>query len=364
MGKVKDEQLFSLLRNFLLIYLPNQRHASSNTVKAYRTAWNQLLKYIAEQKKISMMSVTFEMIRYEMVLAYLDWLSEEKGISPATRNNRLAAIRAFITYASACRPEYISLSSELAAIKIQKKERFREVDYMSEDAVKALFAAPDTRTKMGLRDQFLMIFLYDTGARIQETLDVKICDLRIDKTPTVTLHGKGGKIRVVPLMKDTVTLHGKGGKIRVVPLMKDTVQHLDNYMGVFHKGESVFSTEWLFYVERKGSRSAMCDDTARLRIQKYAELARENCPDVPERVHPHLWRHTRAMHLYQHGMDLTMISQWLGHKQVETTLIYAYADTEAKRKAIEKAMGTGLAGTESVNYTVSDEDMLRRLYGL
>lgn len=345
MGKVKDEQLFSLLRDFLLIYLPNQRHASSNTVKAYRTAWNQLLKYIAEQKKISMMSVTFEMIRYEMVLAYLDWLSEEKGIGPATRNNRLAAIRAFITYASACRPEYISLSSELAAIKIQKKERFREVDYMSEAAVKALLAAPDTRTKMGLRDQFLMIFLYDTGARIQEALDVKICALRIDKTPTVTLHGKGGKIRVVPLMKDTV-------------------QHLDNYMGVFHKGESVFSTEWLFYVERKGSRSAMCDDTARLRIQKYAELARENCPDVPERVHPHLWRHTRAMHLYQHGMDLTMISQWLGHKQVETTLIYAYADTEAKRKAIEKAMGTGLTGTESVNYTVRDEDMLRRLYGL
>ena len=110
--------------------------------------------------------------------------------------------------------------------------------------------------------------------------------------------------------------------------------------------------------------ASQCDDLTRVRIQKYAELARENCPDVPERVHPHLWRHTRAMHLYQHGMDLTMISQWLGHKQVETTLIYAYADTEAKRKAIEKAMGTGLAGTESVNYTVSDEDMLRRLYGL
>src|SRR5699024_8377131 len=209
----------------------NQRHASSNTVKAYRTAWNQLLKYIAEQKKISMMSVTFEMIRYEMVLAYLDWLSEEKDISPATQNNRLAAIRASITDASACRPEYISLSCELAAIKIQKKERFREVDYMSEDAVKALFATPDARTRLGMREYVVRVFLYYTGARIQEALDVKICDLRIDKTPTVTLHGKGGKIRVVPLMKDTV-------------------QHLDNYMGVFHKGGSVFSTEWLFYVER------------------------------------------------------------------------------------------------------------------
>ena len=85
----------------------------------------------------------------------------------------------------------------------------------------------------------------------------------------------------------------------------------------------------------------MCDDTARLRIQKYAELARENCPDVPERVHPHLWRHTRAMHLYQHGMALTMISQWLGHKPDEQKLIYAYADTEATRKAVVKAMRTG-----------------------
>ncbi len=190
-----------------------------------------------------------------------------------------------------------------------------------------------------------MIFLYDTGARIQEALDVKICDLRIDKTPTVTLHGKGGKIRVVPLMKDTV-------------------EHLKNYMGVFHKDETWFSPEWLFYVERKGIRSAMCDDTARLRIQKYAEQARESCPDVPERVHPHLWRHTRAMHLYQHGMDLTLISQWLGHKQVETTLIYAYADTEAKRKAIEKAMGSDSSGTKPGNYTVDDEETLKRLYGL
>lgn len=214
---------------------------------------------------------------------------------------------------------------------------------MSEAAVKALLEAPDTSTKMGLRDQFLMI--YDTGARNQEALDVKICDLRIDKTPTVTLHGKGDKIRVVPLMKDTV-------------------KHLHNYMAVFHKGETWLSSEWLFYVERKGTRSAMCDDTARLRIQKYAELAREVCPDVPERVHPHLWRHTRAMHLSQHGMDLTLISQWLGHKQVETTLIYAYADTEAKRKAIEKAMGAEFPDTEPVNYTVSDEETLKRLYGL
>lgn len=88
-------------------------------------------------------------------------------------------------------------------------------------------------------------------------------------------------------------------------------------------------------------------------------------PDVPLNVHPHLWRHTRAMHLYQHGIDLTLISQRLGHKQLETTLIYAHADTEAKRKAITEAIASdSFLGAESVNYTVSDEEIVKRLYGL
>ena len=204
MGKVKDEQLFTLLRDFLLVYLPNQRKASGNTVKAYRTALNQFLKYTAGRKNISVLSVTFGMVTYKTVNAYLDWLSVEKNATPATRNNRLAALRAFVSYAAACRPEYISVASELTTIGIQKNERFAKVDYMSEEAVKALLAEPDTKTEIGVRDQFLMIFLYDTGARIQEVLDVKICDIKVDRTPTVTLHGKGKKTRSVPLMKDTV----------------------------------------------------------------------------------------------------------------------------------------------------------------
>ena len=140
------------------------------------------------------MSVTFEMIRYEMVLAYLDWLSEEKGIGPATRNNRLAAIRAFITYASACRPEYISLSSELAAIKIQKKERFREVDYMSEAAVKALLAAPDTRTKMGL-DVYKRQLLLRTYFRMTYTCGLRPNEGRHLKRNEIDLNS--GEVRII-----------------------------------------------------------------------------------------------------------------------------------------------------------------------
>ena len=100
-------------------------------------------------------------------------------------------------------------------------------------------------------------------------------------------------------------------------------------------------------------------------MQKYANSARAKCSEIPERVHQHLWRHTRAMHLYQHGMDLTLVSHWLGHANLETTLIYAYADTEHKRQAIARALGDSAApGVDPANYTVTDEELLKRLYGL
>ena len=125
------------------------------------------------------------------------------------------------------------------------------------------------------------------------------------------------------------------------------------------------SAQYLFYTERKGQRKLICDDTVRLMMQKYADLARAKCQEIPAHVHPHLWRHTRAMHLYQHGMDLTLVSQWLGHTNIETTLIYAHADTEHKRQAITKALGDSAApGVVPEKYTVSDEEMLQRLYGL
>lgn len=346
MGKVKDPPLFLLIKNFLLVYLPVQRKVSVNTVTTYRTVLRQFLDYVAGTEGIPVMAVTFDMVNAGSVNAYLDSLTKDRGLSSSTRNNRLAVLRAFVSYAAACRPEYISLSGELSSIKIQKSDRFAKVDHMTEKAVEALLREPDTRTPIGLRDQMIMVMLYDTGARIQEALGIRLCDLRLDRTPTAQLFGKGRKVRTVPLMANTV-------------------EKLKTYISVFHKGETMLSERALFYVERKGQRLPICDDTVRIRIQKYADAAREKCGDIPAKVYPHLWRHTRAMHLYQHGMDLTLISQWLGHASLDTTLVYAHADTEAKRKAIEKAMGTGNRDSESSsNYTVDDEELLKQLYGL
>lgn len=346
MGKVKDAQLFMLIRNFLEVYLPVYRGASINTVNTYRTGLNQYLDFVSSARGISRYAVTGAMFSYDMVTEYLRWLTEEKKLSPATCNNRLAVIRAFITYASACKPEYIDLKSRLGMIKSKKNDNFGKVEYMSEAAVKALMEAPDTTTRTGLQDQFMMVLLYDTGARIQEILNLKLCDFKIDKTPTVKIHGKGNKIRIVPLMAETV-------------------KHLKNYLAAMHPDENMFSDCYLFFTVRHGQKGPMCDDTARYRIQKYVPAAQEKCREVPANPHPHLWRHSRAMHLYQHGMDLERISQWLGHSNLETTLIYAHIDTEDKRKAIEEALGSGVIGEiGAAPYTVDDEELLRRLYGL
>ena len=346
MGKVKDAQLFMLIRNFLEIYLPTYRHAGENTVKSYRTGLNQYLDYVSSKKQISRFAVTGAMFSYDMVTEYLHWLSVDRKVSSATCNNRLAVIRAFISYASACKPEYIDLKSRLSQIKGKKNDQFGKVDYMSEAAVKALMEAPDVSTTAGLTDQFMMVMLYDTGARIQEILSLRLCDLKIDKTPTAIIHGKGGKTRIVPLMPETV-------------------KKMKKYLSVLHPDEHMHSESYLFFTRHKGQKVQMCDDTARYRIQRYAAAAKENCPDVPDNPHPHMWRHTRAMHLYQHGMDLERISQWLGHSQLETTLIYAHSDTEDKRKAIAAALGDGVTGQlNNAPYTVDDEEILRKLYGL
>jgi site-specific recombinase XerD len=189
-----------------------------------------------------------------------------------------------------------------------------------------------------------MILMYDTGGRIQEILDLKLNDLALNQdTPCVYLHGKGNKIRVVPLMDKTI-------------------DHLKNYLKLFHPcTENTPNDTYLFYTVIKGKQGQIAPDTIALFLKKYAKMARPNCPDVPENIHAHMFRHSRAMHLYQSGIPLSYIKDFLGHVSATTTSIYASADTQMIRAALEKA--------EDNKTTVNpvwkgDEDMILKLCGL
>lgn len=335
-----------MVHDYLKVYLPKQRKVSPNTIRSYRKAIEELLDYVKERMHIPLGSVTFEHLTSGMVLSFLEYLETECGCTPLTCNTRFAAIRAFMDYAADRDVTLVAILNELRKIPFKKPGSAGIVDYMSMEAVTAIVEQTDAGTPKGLRDRFFIMLMYDTGARVQEMLDIRLCDLQLEHSPKVTLHGKGSKTRVVPLMEKTV-------------------QHLKKYLAEFHNNTPPDTP--LFYSVTHGSKCKLTDRLVRYMLQKYGEKARSVCPEVPGNVHPHLFRHSRAMHLYQEGMDLTLVSQWLGHSQLETTQIYAHADTEHKRKAIAAATPQDnplYSKLNSTRYTVNDDEILKKLTGL
>lgn len=347
MKGLADESLFRIVHDFLIIYLPKMKKCSENTIRSYRSTISALLDYTAAVCKEPLAEVSFSQISGSVLTGFLDSI-ENSGASVSTRNQRLQAIRSFFAYAVMCDPALMIYRNEILKVPAKKNEKKETIDYLTEDSLKLLFAQPDPNTEKGFRDLFLLLLMYDSAARVQEVADIRIHDINDNKTPTLLLHGKGAKIRTVPLMDSTI-------------------QYFHKYMKIFHPDVNPDSKTPLFYSTRRGKQRALDTSTIRKMILKYGKQAREACPAIPENIHPHLLRHSRAMHLYQHGMELELISQWLGHAQLGTTLVYAYADTEQKRKAIEQATSKNsiLKKKDAVKrFVISDDDMIRRLYGL
>ena len=348
MNRFGNSTLFKLIHDYLKVYLPKQRKLSQNTIRSYREALELLVDFVKTEKCVPLQDVTFEMLDADMIVAYLDYLERERGCSIVTRNHRRAAVGSFFKYAADRNVTTAIALDDMKNVPVKKPDRAESIDYMSMAAITAIVEQTDIAVPKGLRDRTLMILMYDTGARVQEIVDIKICDLRFGTTPIITLHGKGNKIRSVPLMEKTV-------------------QHIRKYLSVFHNDVSSIAEAPLFYSEIHDQRKPLTDRRIRYLLKDYGSKARKTCPEVPENVHPHLWRHSRAMHLYQQGMDLTLVAQWLGHANLETTQVYAHADTEHKRKAIAAATPADnplYAKLASERFIVSDEDTLKRLTGL
>jgi len=347
MPRVIDTTLFKLLHDYFTVYLPNQRHCSEHTIRAYRSSMDALLEYVKTEKQVEFSRITFDMIDSAMLSAYLDSV-EESGCTISTRNHRLKCIRSFYDYAAKFDTTTVIYLAEIQKVPRKNPITPNVVAYMSETAVTALLGQPDMTTQKGFRDCFLMQLMYDSAARIQEILNIRLRDIKLGTIPTVTLYGKGSKVRTVPIMRQTA-------------------ESCAQYMQIFHPQEPDYSEQYLFYSVIHGQKNPLNDSTVRRFLYAYGDAAKESCPEIPDKVHPHLFRHSRAMHLYQHGMDLALISQWLGHANIHTTLIYAHADTEHKRKAIEKATDpeSPLYTTlDAERFTISDGDILKKLYGL
>ncbi len=345
--KNEKNEFFRLLREYLTIYLPKQKNASGHTLKSYRETLNLFITFLAEQKKCSLCNITFDDVGQASVNGFLEWLSESRKCGTSTINQRLSVIRAFLKYSGSRNPvvndHYISMQS----VPFRKRGEKFTVDHFSEASLEAMLKQPDPSKKKQHRDLFFMILLYDTGARDSEMLGLCPADVVVKNTSPYVL------------------LKGKGKKERTVPIMEQTKQHFLSYARRFGIDPND-STTPLFYTEIHGRKCRMSDDNVARFINKYAAMARRTCDEVPDRVTPHMWRHSRALHLYRKGVPLPLISEWLGHSDMETTLIYAYADTEMKRIAIEKATNGNhpLCTKVSVGLNDADDDTIRFYCGL
>jgi site-specific recombinase XerD len=330
------------LREWFTAFLPRQRGAAGNTITSCRQTWNMLLGYVAARHHVPVEKITFTMLDRATVTGFLDHMQAEKSWTASTRNQRLACIRSFFTYAAAAEPALAIYLADLAAIPRLNAPAAAPVKYMTTNAVTALLAAPDPGTRLGLRDQFFMILMYDLAARDAEMLALTLADIDARRL--------------------TADLLGKGSKPRRLPITSETARHFDRYTAVFHPSPDPAAP--LFYTVRNHRTARMSDDNVARFIRQHAAAARAGCPDVPDRVHPHMVRHSRAMHLYQAGMPLELLTEWLGHADPETTLVYAHADTEMKRRALEKANGATSQSPLPVPMWHDRDDIIQRLCGL
>ena len=337
-----EDGFYGTLSKWFTVFLPRQRGAAGNTITSCRHTWNMLLGYVAEHHHVAVEKVTFAMVDRATITAFLDHMQATKSWMASSRNQRLACIRSFFTYAAAAEPTLVIYLADLAAIPRLKGPAAPPVKYMTTDAVTALLAAPDPGTRIGLRDQFFMILMYDLAARDAEMLALSLADIDTRRL--------------------TADLLGKGSKPRRLPITSETARHFDRYAAVFHPRPEPAAP--MFYTVRNHRPAPMSDDNVARFIGQHAATARTRCPDVPARVHPHMLRHSRAMHLYQAGMPLALLTEWLGHANPETTLIYAHADTEMKRHALEKANITTGQSPLPAPFWHDREDIIQRLCGL
>ena len=331
---------FSMTYEFLELYLPKQCGRSSHTVESYRDALSLFRRYIVDTVGISIGKFTFAECTRECVLGFMDYLSRLHS-KPSTRNQRLAALKSYLSFAA---DKDITLQSiELQVKRIpQCRVPKTEKTVIGEDAMSAILQQP-ANTRLGLRDRTIMILLYDSGARLAEVLNLNVSDVAID--------GNSPHIRV----------NGKGDKQRIVPISVKTAAHIARYLSVYHSNKRTESP-LLFFTVIKDVTARISEGNVERFVREYATKARSVCPSVPDHVHPHMFRRSRATQLYQNGVSLPLVSRLLGHASLETTQLYAKPSLKMLRDAIESVEAPYQKAVKAI--WEGDENAMARLSGL
>lgn len=320
------------LTDFLTCYLPGEKGVSKNTIASYKDTFILFLTFMKDEKGIPADKLMLKQVNKETVMDFLDWIEEKRLCCAATRNVRLAALHSFFQYLQYQSPENLLEWQRILSIPVKKTEK-TSINYLSLEGIRLLLEEPDRSTRKGRRDLALLSLMYDSGARVQEIIDLTPSMVRLD----------------IPC---TVKLIGKGNKSRIVPLLDVQVKFLKTYMSEHKLLEPYANTYPLFSNSRK---EKLTRAGVNYILAKYAKQARVKNPSlIPKKLSCHCLRHSKAMHLLQSGVNLVYIRDILGHTSIQVTEVYARTDSRQKREAIEKAY-TDVTPKETPSWQANDD---------
>lgn len=311
------------LSHFLKEYLVVERNVSSKTIRSYKTTFQILITYLVEEKNMKLIDITFENVTKEMILDFLNYLEGEKKNSIRTRNQRLAAIHSFYQYCSVEEIEHIENIQKILSIKTKKYEK-KVQEYLTKEEVQTLLARIEPSNKIGRRNLLVLSLLYDTAARAEEIIHLKLEDIRLEE--------------------QLVILTGKGNKQRIVPIMENTKKLIISYLK-----ENKIESGYLFQNKMK--------------LPMNETFIRDIVKSKDKKLSPHIFRRSRATHLLEAGVNILYIQELLGHEDISTTQEYAKVIEKNKIEAIKK-VSPNIVETEALPDWNDDKDLLSQLLNL
>lgn len=336
---VMSNNLSKYLNTYFNEYLLMQKNVSHNTVLSYKYSFNAFLCFCIKYKNIGIKKISLDLFTKEVITEFLDYLENIKKNSISTRNLRFQNICSFLKFV------YPNESSRMLQFQKvfdipMKKDVNKPMEYLTVEALKILLEQPNISTVSGRKDLTLLATLYDTGARVSELINLKVRDVKFDVNTT------------------TVKLLGKGSKIRIVPIIGNTSDLLKNYISEHQLNEKY--DDYLFTSQLK---KPLTEPGIKYIIEKYRLLAEKEYPLIPKSINPHMFRHSKAMHLLESGVNYIYIRDFLGHANIKTTEIYAKISVEQKKKALSSVYKENIPDVEETTWN-KDKNLLNYLMNL
>jgi site-specific recombinase XerD len=294
------------IRRFLLEHVVAERNLARNTQASYRDTLCLLLPFLHAATQTPVDRLAIEDLGPAVVRRFLEHLEKNRGCGGATRNQRLGAIHSLAKFIGTRSPEHLAWAIELRAIPF-KKTATPTLAYLDQPELEAVLQAPNRQTALGTRDFAVLLFLYNTGARVDEAAHLTVGDITWGSSAAVRLVGKGNKTRCCPLWSRTAAVLQAAAGGRAAP-------------------ESVFRNRLGRPLTRFGIYQL---------VRRAVAAASRQLPSLGQkRISPHSLRHTCAVHLLRAGVDINTIRAWLGHVSLDTTHVYAEVDLDMKAKAL------------------------------